>query len=217
MFLLRRLYFYPKIPHMTFSSKLIEKAVEAFASLPGIGRKSALRLVLYLLKQEKSATEQFTAALTAMREGIRECRECHNLADEEVCQICADTRRDRSLVCVVENIRDLMAIEETGQYRGLYHVLGGVISPIEGVGPGDLNIESLEERIKKGEIREVIMAISPTIEGETTIFYISKKLQPLGVHVSTIARGVAFGGDLEYADELTLGRSIVARVPYAAK
>jgi recombination protein RecR len=202
---------------MTFSSKLIEKAVEAFSSLPGIGRKSALRLVLHLLKQDKSTTEQFTAALTAMREGIRECRECHNLADEEVCQICADARRDRSLVCVVENIRDLMAIEETGQYRGLYHVLGGVISPIEGIGPSDLNIESLEERVKKGEIREAIMAISPTIEGETTIFYISKKLLPIGVQVSAIARGVAFGGDLEYADELTLGRSIVARVPYAAK
>lgn len=205
------------VPRMTFSSKLIEKAVEAFSSLPGIGRKSALRLVLYLLKQDKNTTEQFTAALTAMREGIRECRECHNLADEDICQICSDPRRDRSLVCAVENIRDLMAIEETSQYRGLYHVLSGVISPIEGIGPGDLHIESLEERVKKGEIREVIMAISPTIEGETTIFYISKKLLPLGVQVSAIARGVAFGGDLEYADELTLGRSIVARVPYAAK
>lgn len=199
---------------MTFSSGLIEKAVEAFASLPGIGRKSALRLVLHLLKQDKSATEQFTSALTAMREGIRECRVCHNLADEDLCRICADARRDRSLVCVVENIRDLMAIEDTGQYRGLYHVLGGIISPIEGVGPGDLHIDSLTERITKGEIREVIMAISPTIEGETTIYYISKKLQPLGVQLSAIARGVAFGGDLEYADELTLGRSIAARVPY---
>lgn len=201
---------------MTFSSGLIEKAVEAFASLPGIGRKSALRLVLHLLKQDKSVTEQFASALTAMREGIRECRVCHNLADEEVCHLCADARRDRSLVCVVENIRDLMAIEDTGQYRGMYHVLGGIISPIEGVGPGELNIDSLAERVKQGEIREVIMAISPTIEGETTIFYISKKLQPLGVKLSAIARGVAFGGDLEYADELTLGRSIAARVPYAA-
>lgn len=209
--------FAQKLGRMTFSSKLIEKAVEAFATLPGIGRKSALRLVLHLLKQDKSTTEQFTSALTAMREGIRECRVCHNLADEDVCQICADTRRDRSLVCVVENIRDLMAIEETSQYRGLYHVLGGIISPIDGIGPADLNIETLEERAKQGEIREVIMAISPTIEGETTIYYISKKLQPLGVQVSAIARGVAFGGDLEYADELTLGRSIVARVPYAAK
>jgi recombination protein RecR len=209
--------FTSKFPHVTFSSKLIEKAVEAFASLPGIGRKSALRLVLHLLKQDKNTTGQFTAALVAMREGIRECRICHNLADEEVCHICADTRRDHSLVCVVENIRDLMAIEDTSQYRGLYHVLGGIISPIEGIGPGDLNIESLEERVRQGEIRELIMAISPTIEGETTIYYISKKFQPLGVQVSAIARGVAFGGDLEYADELTLGRSIVARVPYSAK
>ncbi|MCB0542039.1 MAG: recombination protein RecR [Lewinellaceae bacterium] len=199
---------------MTFSSKLIEKAVEAFASLPGIGRKTALRLVLHLLKQDKSTTEQFANALVSMREGIRECRICFNLADEETCQICADKRRDRSLVCVVENIRDLMAIEETGQFRGLYHVLGGVISPIEGVGPGDLNIDALLERLQGDEVREVIMAISPTIEGETTIYYLSKKLQPLGVQLSAIARGVSFGGDLEYADELTLGRSIVARVPY---
>lgn len=200
---------------MTFSSKLIERAVEAFASLPGIGRKTALRLVLHMLKQDKTTTEQFAAALTAMREGIRECRQCHNLSDDELCQICTNPRRDRSLVCVVENIRDLMAIEDTSQFRGLYHVLGGIISPIEGVGPADLNIESLEARAKQGEIKEAIMAISPTIEGETTIFYISKKLQPLGIQVSAIARGVSFGGDLEYADELTLGRSIVTRTLYS--
>ena len=202
---------------MTFSSKLIEKAVEAFATLPGIGRKTALRLVLHMLKQEKTATDQFAAALTAMRAGIRECRECHNLSDDELCQICTDPRRDRSLVCVVENIRDLMAIEDTSQFRGLYHVLGGIISPIEGIGPSDLNIDSLTARAQLGEIREAIMAISPTIEGETTIFYISKKLQPLGVQVSAIARGVSFGGDLEYADELTLGRSIVTRTPYSGR
>jgi recombination protein RecR len=202
---------------MTFSSKLIEKAVEAFATLPGIGRKTALRLVLHLLKQEKTATDQFAAALTAMRAGIRECRQCHNLSDDELCQICTDPRRDRSLVCVVENIRDLMAIEDTSQFRGLYHVLGGIISPIEGIGPSDLNIESLTARAQLGEIKEAIMAISPTIEGETTIFYISKKLQPLGVQVSAIARGVSFGGDLEYADELTLGRSIVTRTPYSGR
>lgn len=200
---------------MTFSSKLIEKAVEAFATLPGIGRKTALRLVLFLLKQDKSVTEQFAGALVALREGIRDCQRCHNLADEDLCQICADSRRDRTLVCVVENIRDLMAIEDTGQYRGLYHVLGGIISPIEGIGPGDLNIDSLIERVRLGEIKEVIMAISPTIEGETTVYYLSKKLQPSDVLVSAIARGVSFGGDLEYADELTLGRSIVTRVPYA--
>lgn len=199
---------------MTYSSKLIEKAVEAFSSLPGIGRKTALRLVLHLLKQDATVTEQFSSALLAMREGIRECRRCHNLADEEVCHICADTRRDQSLVCVVENIRDLMAIEETGQYRGLYHLLGGIISPIEGVGPADLNIDSLLERVQEGEIKEVIMAISPTIEGETTVYYLSKKMQGSGVLVSAIARGVAFGGDLEYADGLTLGRSIAARLPY---
>jgi recombination protein RecR len=176
-----------------------------------------LRLVLHLLKQDKSATEQFTSALSAMREGIRECNNCHNLSDAEQCNICSDTRRDRSLVCVVESVRDLMAIEETSQYRGLYHVLGGIISPIEGIGPSDLNIESLEQRAAKGEIKEAIMAISPTIEGETTIYYLSKKLQPHGVQVSAIARGVAFGGDLEYADEVTLGRSIVARMPYEMK
>ncbi len=202
---------------MVFSSKLIEKAVEAFASLPGIGRKTALRLVLHLLKQEKNYTEQFTGALNAMREGIRECAVCHNFSDHEQCQICSDPRRDRSIVCVVEGVRDLMAVEETGQYRGLYHVLGGIISPIEGVGPSDLNIDSLSERAQKGEIKEAIMAISPTIEGETTIYYLTKKLQPFGVQISTIARGVAFGGDLEYADEVTLGRSIIARVPYEVK
>lgn len=199
---------------MVFSSKLIEKAVEAFASLPGIGRKTALRLVLHFLKMDRQTTEQFTAALNAMREGIRECNTCHNYSDHEKCQICSDARRDASLVCVVEGVRDLMAVEDTSQFRGLYHVLGGIISPIEGVGPSDLNIDSLVQRAEQGEIKEVIMAISPTIEGETTIYYLSKKLQPLGVKVSTIARGVAFGGDLEYADELTLGRSIIARVPY---
>ena len=195
----------------------MEKAVEAFASLPGIGRKTALRLVLYLIKQEKGVTERFAEALTGLREGIRECKLCHNLSDDETCQICNDQRRDRSLICVVENIRDLMAIEETGQYRGLYHGLGGVISPIEGVGPADLTIDALLARLPGGEVQEIIMAISPTIEGETTVYYLSKKLHAAGVQVSAIARGVAFGGDLEYADELTLGRSIVARVPYTAK
>jgi recombination protein RecR len=202
---------------MAFSSKLIEKGVESFASLPGVGRKTALRLVLHLLKQDKHYTEQFTSALSALREGIRECETCHNLSDDPVCAICADARRDRSLICVVESVRDLMAIEETTQFRGLYHVLGGVISPIEGIGPADLNIDRLLTRALNGEIKEIIMAISPTIEGETTIYYISKRLKETRVVVSAIARGVSFGGDLEYADELTLGRSIVARVPYEAK
>ncbi len=200
---------------MTFSSKLIEKAVEAFAGLPGIGRKSALRLVLHLLKQDAQVTLQFAQALTAMREGIRECRVCHNLSDDELCRFCADQRRDRSVVCVVENVRDLMAIEDTGQYHGLYHVLGGIISPLNGIGPADLTLDALMQRLETGDVREVVMAISPTIEGETTMYYLSKKIQPLGIQVSAIARGVAFGGDLEYADELTLGRSIAARVPYS--
>ena len=200
---------------MNYSSKLIENAVEAFASLPGIGRKTALRLVLHLLKQDTQTTRQFAAALTTLREDIRECRSCHNLSDHEMCSICTDPRRDRALVCVVESIRDLLAIEDTGQYKGLYHVLGGIISPIEGVGPGDLNLESLLQRIETGEIKEVIMAISPTIEGETTSYYLSKKLRESSVQISAIARGVSFGGELEYADELTLARSILARVPYA--
>ncbi len=199
---------------MNFSSQLIEKAVDAFASLPGIGRKTALRLVLHLLRQEPATTERFACALLAMRSGIRECRICHNLSDEEACRICTDMRRDRSLVCVVESIRDLMAIEDTGQYRGLYHVLGGIISPIDGIGPEQLNIASLLQRISEGEIKEVIMAISPTIEGETTVFYLSQQLAPTGVLISTIARGVSFGGQLEYADEITLARSIIARLPY---
>jgi recombination protein RecR len=199
---------------MNFSSSLIENGVDAFASLPGIGRKTALRLVLHLLKQDKLVTEQFSEALVKMRQNIRECTECFNLSDEAVCRICADQRRDRTLVCVVENIRDLMAIEDTNQFRGVYHVLGGIISPIEGIGPTDLNIDSLVTRCEKGVIKEVVMAISPTIEGETTVFYLAKKLQPIGTQISSIARGVAFGGDLEYADEITLGRSIVARMPY---
>lgn len=199
---------------MNFSSKYIEEAVNAFASLPGIGKKTALRLVLHLIKQDLQTTEQFSNAILQMRQNIKECEICHNLSDDRVCNVCQDKRRDQSLICVVENIRDVMAIEETGQFRGLYHVLGGVISPIEGIGPSDLNIDSLLRRVQEGSVKEVIMAISPTIEGDTTIFFISKKLREHGVKVSTIARGISFGGELEYADELTLGRSIVARIPY---
>ena len=199
---------------MNFSSKLIEDAVNAFASLPGIGKKSALRLVLHLIKQETDVSEQFAEAIANMRKNIKSCKKCHNLSDTVLCNICNNPRRDAKTICVVENIRDIMAIEDTGQFRGLYHVLGGIISPIEGIGPGDLNIDDLIERIKNEQIQEVIMAISPTIEGDTTIFYISKKLKDFDVKLSTIARGVSFGGELEYADELTLGRSIVARVPY---
>ena len=199
---------------MTFSSKLIEDAVNAFASLPGIGRKTALRLVLHLVKQPIDNTEEFAHALLKMRAGIKTCGTCHNISDADLCSVCSDPRRERSLVMVVEGIRDVMAIEETGQFKGLYHVLGGVIAPIEGVGPQDLNIDSLMDRVSQGEIKEIIMAISPTIEGETTIYYISKKLSSLVVNITTLARGISFGGELEYADEVTLGRSIASRVPY---
>ncbi len=199
---------------MTFSSKLIEEAVNAFASLPGIGRKTALRLVLHLVKQPHDNTEGFAQALLKMRAGIKTCGTCHNISDNDLCSVCADMRRDRAVVMVVEGIRDVMAIEETGQFRGLYHVLGGVIAPIEGIGPQDLNIESLMDRVSQGEIKEIIMAISPTIEGETTIYYISKKLTSLNATITTLARGISFGGELEYADEVTLGRSIASRIPY---
>lgn len=199
---------------MNFSSKLIEQSVEAFASLPGIGRKTALRLTLHLVGKAPEVTEQFTEAIVKMRRNIQHCTICHNLSDEPVCNVCADKRRDRSLVCVVESIRDVMAIEDTAQYRGLYHVLGGLINPLEGIGPSELTIDSLLHRVAEGEVREIILAISPTIEGDTTMFYITKKLKGSPVSVSSIARGVSFGGELEYADEVTLGRSIVARVPY---
>ncbi len=199
---------------MNFSSKLIEEAVNGFASLPGIGRKTALRLVLHLVKQPNENTEGFANALLQMRSGIKTCGICHNIADADVCSVCLDMRRDRATVMVVEGIRDVMAVEETGQFRGLYHILGGVISPIEGVGPQELNIESLMDRIAQGEIKEIIMAVSPTIEGDTTIYYVSKKLSLHEVKISTLARGISFGGELEYADEVTLGRSIVQRIPY---
>lgn len=199
---------------MNFSSKLIEEAVNSFASLPGIGRKTALRLVLHLVKQPNENTEGFANALLRMRSGIKTCGICHNIADADVCSVCLDMRRDRTTVMVVEGIRDVMAVEETGQFRGLYHILGGVISPIEGVGPQDLNIDSLMDRIAQREIKEIIMAVSPTIEGDTTIYYVSKKLSLHEVKVSTLARGISFGGELEYADEVTLGRSIVQRIPY---
>jgi recombination protein RecR len=199
---------------MRFSSKLIEEAVDAFASLPGVGKKTALRLVLHLLHHDKEATEQFSEALVKMRQNIKFCSKCHNVSDATICDICNDVRRDPSVLCVVEGIRDVMAIEDTAQFRGMYHVLGGIISPIEGIGPNNLNITSLVERVAKGGIKELIMAVSPTIEGETTIYYIAKQLKSYEIKISTIARGVSFGGELEYADEVTLGRSIVARVPY---
>ncbi len=199
---------------MNFSSKLMEQAVEAFSSLPGIGKKSALRLVLHLLHKDMDEVEQFSKALVDLKKNIKECKVCHNLSDSDVCTICVDTHRKQGVICVVESIRDVMAIENTGQFRGVYHILGGVIKPIEGIGPDQLNITTLVERAKKEEVTEIVMAISPTIEGETTTFYISKQLKNISVNISTIARGVAFGGELQYADELTLGRSISARIPY---
>lgn len=196
---------------MEFSSKLIEDAVNAFASLPGIGKKTALRLVLDLVQKPTEDSVAFARSIANMRENIQHCITCGNLSDQHVCSICRDERRDRSLICVVESIRDVMAIEDTQQYRGLYHVLGGVISPIEGIGPTDLNMDTLVQRAKDADTQEVIMAISPTIEGDTTIYYLNRQLDGVDVTVSNIARGVSFGGELEYADEVTLGRSIVAR------
>jgi recombination protein RecR len=203
-----------KILDVNFSSKLIEDAVGAFSALPGIGRKTALRLVLHLVKQPMDITTNLTDPLVKMRSSIRTCGTCHNISDANICSVCADTRRDRTKVMVIETIRDVMAIEDTQQYRGLYHVLGGVISPIEGIGPQELNIDSLMERVAQGEIKEIIMALSPTIEGDTTIYYVSKKVSLHDVKISTLARGIAFGGELEYADEVTLGRSIVQRIDY---
>ncbi len=199
---------------MNFSSTLIEEAVMAFTALPGIGKKTALRLVLHLIDQPGQTSEQFSEAIVKMRRNIKHCSICHNVSDAEICAICTSPKRNSQIVCIVETIRDVMAIEATGQFNGVYHVLGGVISPIEGVGPDDLNIESLEKRVHDKKVKEVIMAISPTIEGDTTIFYISKKIKDSGVNISTIARGISFGGELEYADELTLGRSIATRLPY---
>lgn len=199
---------------MNFSSKLIEEAVNAFSSLPGIGKKSALRLVLHLLNNEEETTQKLVAPLIDMRKNIKTCQVCHNISDDTTCSICNDDRRDHSTVCIVENLRDLMAIEQTGQFRGVFHILGGVISPIDGIGPEHLNLASLTARIDTGMVNELIMAVSPTIEGETTIYYLSKQYEGKDVKISTIARGVSFGGELEYADQLTLGRSIVSRIPY---
>ena len=197
-----------------YPSKLLELAVNEFSRLPGIGRKTALRLVLHLLRQPESDVDRFGNALMKLRKEVRYCSVCNNITEAETCAICRDTRRDKSLVMVVEDIRDVMAVENTGQYQGLYHILGGILNPMEGIGPDQLNINSLMHRIESGEVREVIMALSMTMEGDTTVFYLFRKLKPLNVPVSTIARGIAIGGELEYADEVTLGRSILNRTPY---
>ena len=199
---------------MNYPSKLIAEAVAEFKRLPGIGEKTALRLVLHLLKQDEAKVARFSQAVEEMRNNIQTCRSCHNYSDEELCSVCSNPNRDVAVVCVVENIRDVIAIESTGTFRGLYHVLGGIISPVNGVGPDDLQIDSLVERIAKEGVEEVIMAISPTMEGDTTIYYISKVLQAHKVKLTTIARGISFGGELEYTDELTLARSLASRMPY---
>lgn len=197
-----------------YPSVLLEKAVSEFAKLPGIGRKTAMRLVLYLLRQDTSMVEAFAGALVTLKHEVKYCKVCHNISDTETCRICANPARDASVVCVVENIRDVMAVEATQQFHGLYHVLGGVISPMDGIGPGDLQIESLVQRVEAGGISEVILALSTTMEGDTTNFYIYRKLEKTGVKLSVIARGISVGDELEYADEVTLGRSIVNRTPF---
>ncbi|MVZ62023.1 recombination mediator RecR [Sphingobacterium humi] len=199
---------------MNFSSKLLEQAVEEFGKLPGVGKKTALRLVLHLLKQSDADVSRFTQSLDRLKSDIKYCKTCFNIADLEVCEICSSPKRDHSLICVVEDTRDVMAIENTNQFNGVYHVLGGLISPMEGVGPADLKIEGLIERLRNTEVKEVILALSATMEGDTTIFYLYRKLREFQVQISTIARGISFGGELEYVDEITLGRSIATRVPY---
>ena len=201
-----------------YSSQLLEKAVSEFSRLPGIGRKTALRLVLWMLRQEDSDVEQFTDAITNLKNEIKYCHVCHNISDSDICPICSDPRRDASTVCVVENVQDVMAIENTQQFKGLYHVLGGIISPMDGIGPGDIEIESLVNRVAEGNVREVILALSPTMEGDTTNFYIYRKLAPYAdVKISIIARGVSVGNELEYTDEVTLGRSILNRTIFEGK
>ena len=199
---------------MNFSSRLLENAINEVSQLPGIGKRTALRLVLHLLKQPTSQTHHLTASLNKLVDNIKLCQKCHNISDVDICEICASHSRNSEIICVVEDVRDVMAIENTAQFRGLYHVLGGKISPIEGIGPQNLTIESLVDKVKKGSVKEVIFALSSTIEGDTTNFYIFKQLEGYDIKTSTIARGISVGDELEYADEITLGRSIVNRIPF---
>jgi recombination protein RecR len=199
---------------MEFSSKLLENAVYEMSQLPGVGKRTALRLVLHLLRQPETQTHHLAEALLTMRDTIKFCEKCHNISDIELCEICANPNRDASLVCVVEDVRDVMAIESTSQYKGLYHVLGGKISPLDGIGPQELNIYSLIEKVKQGEVKEVLFALSSTMAGDTTNFYIYKQVETYNVQTSTIARGISVGDELEYADEVTLGRSILHRIPF---
>ena len=197
-----------------YPSQLLERAVEAFSQLPGVGRKTALRLVLHLLRQSTEDVDSFADAVIRVKHDVKYCKVCHNISDNEVCSICSDPCRDASVVCVVENIQDVMAIENTQQFHGLYHVLGGIISPMDGIGPHDLEIESLVERVEEGTVKEIILALASTMEGDTTNFYISRKLKDTGVKLSIIARGISVGDELEYTDEVTLGRSILNRTPF---
>ena len=199
---------------MEFSSKLLEKAVNEMAQLTGIGKRTALRLVLHLLKQPVEQTQYLSQALTTMREEVKFCKNCHNISDVEVCEICSNISRNHKIICIVEDIRDVMAIENTNQFKGIYHVLGGKISPIDGVGPSQLNITTLVDKVQTGTVEEIIFALSSTMEGDTTNFYLYKQLKNFEIKTSTIARGIAVGDELEYADEVTLGRSIVQRVPF---
>ena len=199
---------------MDFSSKLLENAVHEMAQLPGVGKRTALRLVLHLLKQPEEQTTHLAKALVDLKTEVKFCKNCHNISDQELCEICANPNREKSIVCVVEDIRDVMAIENTSQYKGLYHVLGGKISPMDGVGPNQLNISTLIDKVKSGEVTEIIFALSSTMEGDTTNFYIYKQLENFEVTTSTIARGIGVGDELEYADEVTLGRSILHRIPF---
>lgn len=200
-----------------YPSQLLEKAVGEFSKLPGVGRKTALRLVIHLLRQDEVAVDQFAEAISRMRHEVKHCKVCHNICDDDICPICNDDHRDRKTICVVENVQDVMAVENTRQYNGVYHVLGGLISPIDGIGPADIEIDSLMERVSKGGIDEVIFALSSTMEGDTTNFYISRKLAHFGVKLSVIARGISVGDELEYTDEVTLGRSILNRTTIEQK
>ena len=202
---------------MNFSSKLLENAVNELAGLPGVGKKTALRFALHLLKQDSTEVEKFGNTIIKLSTQIKHCLKCNNISDNEICEICSNSNRDASIICVVEDVRDVMAIENTMQFKGLYHILGGIISPMDGIGPSDINIESLVKKIADGGIREVILALSANMEGDTTNFYINKRIKEFNVSVSTIARGISVGSDLEYADEITLGRSIINRIPYEKK
>ncbi|MDA9312631.1 recombination mediator RecR [Vicingaceae bacterium] len=197
-----------------YPSKLLADAIEQFSSLPGVGKRTAMRLALFLLKQEKEEVNRFGEAFIKLRNNIKYCEKCYNISEEKVCSICTNGLRDESLICVVEDVRDVMAIENTGQYKGQYHVLGGIISPMDGIGPSDIRIEELVDRVSEGKAKEVIMALSTTMEGDTTNFYIFKRLKDFQINISAIARGISVGDELEYADELTLGRSLLNRVPY---